>query len=81
MNGRETARKIQKFRVFTECLVSQAVGAIDGTHVEIMCPDSESKVDYYSRKQKYTVNTQAVVGADLFFLDIATGFPGSAHDV
>ena len=25
-------------------------------------------MDYYSRKQKYTVNTQAVVGADLVFL-------------
>ena len=37
-------------------------------------------MDYYSRKQNYTVNTQAVVGADLVFLDIATGFPGSFHD-
>ena len=37
-------------------------------------------MDYYSRKQKYTVNTQAVVGADLVFLDIATGFPGSVQD-
>ena len=78
--SRETERKIQKFRAFTECLIPQVVGAIDGTHVEIICPDSDSKVDYYSRKQKYTVNTQAVVGADLVFLDIATGFPGSVHD-
>ena len=46
-----------------------------------MCPDSDSKVDNYSHKQKYTVNTtQAVVGAGLVFLDIATGFPGSVHD-
>ena len=37
-NGRETAREIQKFRVFTECLIPQAVGAIGGTHVEIICP-------------------------------------------
>ena len=37
-------------------------------------------MDYHSRKQKCTVNTQAVVGADLVFLDIATGFPGSVHD-
>ena len=29
---------------------------------------------------KYTVNTQAVVGADLVFLDIVTGFPGNVRD-
>ena len=45
-----------------------------------ICPDSDSKVDYYSRKQKYTVKTRAVVGADLVFLDIAPGFPGSVRN-
>ena len=79
-NGRETARVIQKFSVFTECLIPQVVGAIDGTNVEIICPESENKVDYYSRKKKDTVNIQAVVGADLVFLDIATRFSGSIHD-
>ena len=33
-NSTETAREIQKFRVFTECLIPQVVGAIDGTHVD-----------------------------------------------
>ena len=37
-------------------------------------------MDYFSRKQKYTVHTQAVVGSNLIFLDVATGFPGSIHD-
>ena len=54
--------------------IPQVVGAVDGTHVEILCPDSESRVDYFSRKQKYTINTQAVVGSDLIFLDVVTGF-------
>ena len=79
-NGRETAREIEKLRVLTECLIPQVVGAIDGTHVEIICPDNDSTVDYYSRKQMYTENTQAIVEADPVFLDIATGFPGSVHD-
>ena len=35
-NSGETAREIQKFRVFTECLIPQVVGAIDGTHVDSM---------------------------------------------
>ena len=71
---------ITKIQGLHKMFNTEVVGAIDGTHFEIICPDSDSKVDYYSRKQRYTVNTQAVVGADLVFLDIATGFPGSVHD-
>ena len=56
------------------------VGVIDGTYVEMLCTNSESRVDYFSRKQKYTVNTQAVVGANLMFLHVATDYPGSLHD-
>ena len=76
----DTANAIQLFKIFCSCELPQVLGAIDGTHIEIMKPDTESAVDYFSRKQKYTVNTQAVVGANLLFLDVATGFPGSIHD-
>ena len=38
------------------------------------------KPNYFSRKQCHTITTQAVVGANLLFLDVATGFPGSSHD-
>ena len=41
--------------------------------------NSESKCDHYCRKQRYSINTQAVVGANHCFLDVATGFPGSMH--
>ena len=37
-------------------------------------------MDYFSRKQKYTVNTQAVVGSNVKFLDVAAGFPDTIHD-
>ena len=37
-------------------------------------------MDYFSRKQKYTVKTPAVVSSNLIFLDVATGFPDSIHD-
>ena len=43
-------------------------------------PNNESSVDYFSNKLKYTVNTQAVVGSNLIFLDVATRFPGGIHD-
>ena len=77
-NGREIP--VQQFRAFTESKIPQVVGVNDGTHIEILCVDSESRVDYFSRKQRYTINTQAVVGANLMFLHIATGYPGSLHD-
>ena len=59
------------------CKIPQAVGAIDGTHIPILTPATES---YYSRKKMHTINTQVVVGANLMFLDVATGFPGCMHD-
>ena len=43
--------------------------------------DLESRVGYFSRKQRYTINTQAVNGANLMFLHIEIGHPGSLHDV
>ena len=58
--------------------IPQAVGAIDGTHINIVAPEGEGKV--FSRKQRYTIETQGVVGANLIFHDMATGFPGSCHD-
>ena len=60
----ETGSKIRSFCNFTGCKIPQVLGAIDGTHIEILAP-SDSKVDCFSRKQKFTVNTQAVIGANL----------------
>ena len=78
-NGRETVIAIQKFCTFTESKIPQVVGVNDGTHIEILCVDSESRVDDFSRKQRYTINTQAAVPANLMFLHIATRYPGSLH--
>ena len=54
--------------------IPQALGALDGTHSPIIAPSVEGKVDYYSRKQCYTISTQATVNANLVFLDVETGF-------
>ena len=56
------------------------MGVIDATHIRIVPPTGESKPDYYCRKQHYSINTQAVVGENLKFIDVATGAPGSIHD-
>ena len=79
-NRRETAQAIEQFKLDYLFKIPQAVGAIDGTHIDIVAPAGEGKVDYFSLKQRYTIATQGVIGANLSFYDITTGFPGSCHD-
>ena len=76
----EVALEIQKFQDSVNCNIPQAVGAIDKTHIEINSPTWDSKIDYFNRKQRYSINTQAVVDSNLKFLDIATGYSGGVHD-
>ena len=45
-----------------------------------MAPNIDGKADYFSRKQRYIISTQELVGANLVFYDAATGFPGSCHN-
>ena len=76
----EVALEIQKFQDSVNCKIPQTVAAIDGTHIEIYSPTGDSKIDYFNGKQRYSISTQAVVGGNLKFLDIATGYPSSIHD-
>ncbi|XP_054899848.1 uncharacterized protein LOC129368763 [Poeciliopsis prolifica] len=50
---------VQGFR--DQWALPQVAGAIDGTHISIMAPD-ENPVDYYNRKNAYSVILQGVVG-------------------
>lgn len=75
----EVERAIREFADLEFCAIPQAVGAIDGTHFEILAPDKNA-FDYFDRKQRYSVAMQAVVGSDLKLLDVAIGYPGSMHD-
>ena len=36
-NGHDTALEIEEFSYLTQTVLSQVVGTIDGTHVEILC--------------------------------------------
>ena len=76
----ENTEAILKFKADVNCKIPQAVGVIDGAPISMLTPATESKNDYYSRKKRHTINSQAVIGANLMFLDIATGFPGFMHD-
>ena len=47
----------------------QAFGCVDGTHIAISQP-TENPHDYFSYKQKYTLNTQAVCDWRGLFIDV-----------
>ncbi|XP_054167338.1 putative nuclease HARBI1 [Oppia nitens] len=56
------------------------IGAIDGTHVEILAPPQNIEADYVNRKFRHTINVQAVANARLEFIDIVAKYPGRTHD-
>ena len=68
------------FKTCCNSKILQSLGVIDGTYIYIKTLQCDSKYNYFCRKQRYSINTQAVVVGDLLFLDLATGFPGSLHD-
>ena len=72
--------KSRNFHILLKLCCLKWLASLMEHMVQILCTNSESRVDYFSRKQKHTVNTQAVVGASLMFLHVATGYPGGLHE-
>ena len=56
------------------------IGAIDCTHVWIICPDKENAMAFVNRRQFYSINVQAVCDSDAFITNIVARWPGSTHD-
>jgi len=56
------------------------VGAIDGSHIPLKTEPVNEQIEYFNRKQDYSVVVQAVADVSFKFLDVSTGFPGSIHD-
>ena len=57
----------------------QAFGCVDGTHISIMQP-TENPHDYFSYKQKHTINAQAICDWKGMFVDVEIKSRGSVHD-
>ena len=56
------------------------IGAIDCTHIRIICPNKENALAFVNRKQYYSNNVQAVCDSDAFITNIVARWPGSTHD-
>lgn len=59
--------------------ISNVLGAIDSSHIRIEKPTLNAQ-DYCNRKKFFSINLQAVVDANMRFLNIYCGEPGSLHD-
>ena len=57
----------------------QAFGAIDGTHIPIMAPPTNSQ-DYYNYKSFHPLNVKAVWDYHDLFLDVECRWSQSVHD-
>ena len=58
----------------------KVIGAIDGTHIEIIAPPNGIEHIYVNRKSKHSLNIQAVCDSKLRFLNVVAKWPGKVHD-
>lgn len=56
-----------------------AIGAIDGSHIQIDKPDNDPD-SYINRKGYYSIQMQVVCDHNRKIIDFFAGYPGSVHD-
>lgn len=66
----EDVAKDKVENVFTNHLFPQCLGAIDGTHIEIKQPLTNSS-DYINRKSRFSLNVQVLCDYSYCFMDVA----------
>ncbi|KAL8525610.1 hypothetical protein ACS0TY_015019 [Phlomoides rotata] len=72
----EVKCKFEKIRGLPNCC-----GAIDTTHISMQLTSSDQDANYWlDRKEKHSMILQAIVDADMRFLDIVAGWPGKLNE-
>ena len=69
----ECARSVKTFENLSP--LPNVLGAIDRNHIEISAPEN-STVDFFSRKQRYSISCQGVCDGGMKFLSMSAGFQG-----
>ena len=60
--------------------LSNCVGAIDGTLIPLLNVPLSKQTNYYNRKKNLSINVLAIVSPTLKFLQVLSGWEGSAND-
>jgi hypothetical protein len=65
---------------FMEDKLPGCIGYLDGCHIPLFQAPLEHHESYFSRKQQYGIQLQAICDNHLLFRNITVGYPASAHD-
>jgi hypothetical protein len=72
------------FAEFSGGVFNGIIGALDGIAIRINCPSAADGIidpgNYWTRKQFYALNVQAICDSKKRFLWVSTGHQGSTHD-
>lgn len=74
----ESMQEVAK-NYYSKCNFPNVIGAIDGKHIRIKCPDNSGS-DFYNYKQFFSIVLQAVADSDLRFIAAEVGAFGKESD-
>jgi hypothetical protein len=70
----KTELSSMKHRFYAIKQMPNVIGAIDGT--QIMTPKKDIESDYVNRKNRHSINVQAIADSNLEFINVVAKYPG-----